>query len=128
MLDVTLPVRTVSEANTRGHWATRSRRVKAHRTAAHLALRSRVRDLTLPAVVVLTRCAPSAGLDDDNLRSALKAVRDGVADALGVDDRDPRVRWEYRQERAPRGRWSVAVRVMAAAAGDDGELMVAGEW
>lgn len=127
VVEVTLPLRTISEPNARGHWSTRAKRVKAHRTTALLALRARVRELTLPAVVVLTRQAPSSGLDDDNLRAALKAVRDGVADALGVDDRDPRVRWEYRQERAPRGRWAVCVRVMAAHHWDEPAL-TAGEW
>lgn len=43
---VTLPMRTLSEANARSHW-----------------------------------------------------TRDGVADALGVDDRDPRVEWVYGQRR-----------------------------
>jgi hypothetical protein len=52
--------------------------------------------------VELTRIAPRA-LDDDNLRGALKAVRDGVADVLGIDDRDPRVVWDYEQAHgAPR--------------------------
>lgn len=54
--------------------------------------------MSLPCVVRLTRLSPGT-LDDDNLRGALKAVRDGVADRLGVDDRDPRVTWEYAQER-----------------------------
>jgi hypothetical protein len=49
-------------------------------------------------VVTITRVSPRL-LDDDNLRGALKAVRDGIADALGVDDRDERVRWRYRQIR-----------------------------
>jgi hypothetical protein len=51
------------------------------------------------ALVRLTRvhASRSRGLDDDNLRSALKAVRDGVADALGVDDRDPRLSFHYHQ-------------------------------
>ena len=50
-------------------------------------------------VVRLTRAAP-AELDDDNLSSAFKAVRDAVAAWLGVDDspRSP-VRWKYAQER-----------------------------
>ena len=50
--------------------------------------------------VTMTRLAPSSGLDFDGLTAALKSVRDGIADALGVDDRDPRVTWSYGQERA----------------------------
>jgi hypothetical protein len=111
MVEIKLPIRTVSEANARGHWAAKAKRVRSHRVTVGLALRGRVASLRLPAVVVLTRVAPSSGLDGDNLLGSLKACRDGVADALGVDDRDPRVRWEYRQERGP---YAVVVRVMAA--------------
>jgi hypothetical protein len=96
-----LPVETVSEANRRDHWAVRAKRAKAHRTAAYLAVPAH----SLPAVVTLTRVGPRR-LDDDNLRGALKAVRDGVADRLGVDDADARVRWEYRQTAGKvRGVW-----------------------
>ena len=56
----------------------------------------------LPLEVELVRVAPRR-LDSDNLTSSLKAVRDGVADWLGVDDGDERVLWRYRQRKgAPR--------------------------
>lgn len=51
------------------------------------------------AVVTITRLS-ARELDSDNLESSQKAVRDGVADALGIDDRDPRVTWLYAQEKA----------------------------
>lgn len=120
MISLILPIRTVSESNARGHWATRARRAKPQRRAAGLAVRAvcplewvqrRPRPKTasernlVPAIgeaechnvsVLLVRVAPRL-LDDDNLRGALKAVRDGVADALGTDDRDPRIQWAYTQ-------------------------------
>ena len=96
-----VPLRTVSESNQREHWSRRAERARGHRLTAALVVRSQ-RLPALPVVVMLTRIAPRA-LDDDNLRGALKAVRDGVADALGVDDRDPRVTWAYGQAKgAPR--------------------------
>ena len=50
--------------------------------------------------VTLTRIAPSSGLDpDDNLRIALKWIKDGVAEVLEVNDRDPRITWHYDQRR-----------------------------
>jgi hypothetical protein len=62
--------------------------------------------------VVLTRIAPSDGLDrGDNDGGALKRVRDGVARALGVDDRnngDGSVAWRVEQER---GQWGVRVEI-----------------
>lgn len=62
-----------------------------------------------PYVVTLTRVAPSQGLDCDGIPSALKAVRDGVADALGTGDgpKSP-VTWRYEQRR---GSWGVEVRI-----------------
>jgi hypothetical protein len=57
-------------------------------------------DAGAPLVVLLVRVSPRP-LDSDNLASACKAVRDGIADALEVDDRDPRVSWHYAQERGP---------------------------
>lgn len=68
-------------------------------TRGHLAAGKRL-------VVELTRVAPGQPLDDhDNLRGALKAYVDGIADHLGVDDGDrTRVRWLYAQERGP---WAV---------------------
>ena len=82
-------------------------RVKAERTSIHWALCGSPRP-ALPCTVLLVRVAPSNGLDSDNLQGALKACRDGVAEWLGVDDRDPRVAWRYDQRRGP---WSVEVEV-----------------
>lgn len=121
MISVTIPIRTVSEANTRGHWAARASRVKRQRTTTALTLRSCATGRTrLPCVVSLVRVAPRA-LDDDNLRGALKAVRDELAVWLGLplnrrgqaDDSDPRVRWEYAQERGSPRQYAVRVEIRA---------------
>lgn len=90
---IELPVRIESVANKREHWARKAERTRQHRFAAIA-----VPPHPVPCVVTLIRVAPRA-LDDDNLRSAFKALRDGIADRLGVNDRDPRVRWEYDQVR-----------------------------
>lgn len=92
--------------NVRTHWATRAKRTRtARRTAAALCPPA-----SLPCAVTLTRY--SAGtLDDDNLRSALKAVRDGIADRLGVDDNDARVEWKYEQAACKRGTYGVSVEI-----------------
>lgn len=42
--------------------------------------------------VVLTRISPKP-FDDDNNTAALKSVRDGMAEAWGINDADPRVTW-----------------------------------
>lgn len=79
--------------------------MKAEKKAMCMVLGANVRP-PLPCTVVLTRVAPSNGLDTDNLAGALKGCRDAVAHWLGVDDRDPRIVWAYDQRRGP---WAVEV-------------------
>lgn len=94
-----IPIRTGRGLNERGHWATKARRVKAEREAAQWALVGAQKP-PLPCVVVLTRVGPTNGLDDDNLAGSQKAIRDQIAQWLGVDDRRNQiVRYEYRQRR-----------------------------
>ena len=56
----------------------------------------------LPVTVKLTRIGPRT-MDSDNCIAGLKACRDGIAARLGVDDADPRITWEYAQERGEYG-------------------------
>lgn len=109
-------LRTESEANDHAHWRERQKRAKHARGTVLVVLGANVRRSTIPALVLdvtLTRVAPSSGLDDDNLRPALKHARDGVADFLGLkSDRDPRVAWHYAQERGP---WAVRITIAARA-------------
>ena len=110
---VEIPVRTWSEPNVRVHWATRARRARLQRTSARNAIRVALAQdghPTPPIVVTLTRLA-SRILDTDNLAAALKAVRDGVADALEIDDGDERVTWRYGQEKSAGGKYAVRVEV-----------------
>lgn len=114
-----------STANLREHWRARAPRTQTHRRLGRVMLAPKfaLHAVALRAALAgdgitvrITRVAPRA-LDSDNLASACKALRDGIADALrafGVrDDRDARVRWEYAQGRgAPRQR---AVRVEVTA-------------
>lgn len=92
MITITLPIHTVSEANRRDCWQAKARRAKSQRkTTAALVPR-----FGLPCIVTLTRVG-ARKLDGDNLQGAMKAVRDGVADCLGVPDNDPRIEWRYGQ-------------------------------
>lgn len=101
---ITVPLKTTG-SNAREIWQQRSRRVKKERHATGWMLRT-VQRPEPPCAVLLIRLAPSAGLDDDNLRAALKGVRDEIAAWLGVDDRSPQVRYCYAQGRGP---WSVMI-------------------
>jgi hypothetical protein len=112
MISVLIPIHTVSEANTRGHWASRARRARKQREAARVMVRAALagRATLDPQTVQLTRIAPRI-LDSDNLVSALKAVRDGVADAIGLDDGDPRLVWAYDQRKGKPGEYAVSVEI-----------------
>jgi hypothetical protein len=108
---VRLPLRTISEANSHEHWRKRQKRAKEQRGLAELLVSRELapmRSWFAPGRVKLTRVSPRA-LDDDNLQSSQKHVRDGVADALGIDDRDPSIRWEYAQARGGKGEYAVIV-------------------
>ena len=87
-----IPLRLISSANAREHWAKKARRVKRERMAALV-----IQKHPLPCVVTITRHGKRL-MDGDNLQSASKALRDGIADRLGVDDGDPRVTWKYAQD------------------------------
>lgn len=113
-MTVTLPLRLISEANQRGSWHAGAKRAKGQRSVVSLAVNhwrhgGRHHDALILSgglAVTLTRIGPKK-LDTDNLARACKAVRDGVADALGVDDGDERIEWRYKQRRAQMvDRWS----------------------
>ena len=96
MIEVEMDMKVVSMANMRMHWAVKAKLVKSQRQRAFNALASVAAPLPPPCTIVLTRVAPRA-LDGDNLQSGFKAVRDGVADWLGIDDGDSRIDWQYKQ-------------------------------
>lgn len=110
MVVVELPIKTVAGLNAREHWRKRATRVRFERDASRIRVKTSADRPDLPVVVTLVRL--SAGmLDDDNLQGAMKAIRDGVADAYGVPDNDPRIQWRYAQERCKRGEFGVRIEV-----------------
>jgi hypothetical protein len=112
-----LPVTTVSETNQRCHWTVKARRVKTQRYAVAYCW------LALPVAmrVGIVQCIDTFGLtvtlvrvggrrmDDDNLRAAFKAIRDELAKQMAVDDGDPAVRWNYRQQPGKRKATALAI-------------------
>lgn len=104
MIEVTLPLALLSPNRTSGeHWSSRSKRAHLHQLVVLGHLRWRLRGsgaLEWPAWKVTITRLSTRTLDDDNMVASAKNVRDGVAEALRVDDADPRVRFSYAQERA----------------------------
>lgn len=60
-------------------------------------------------VVTLVSCRRRIG-DDDSIAASLKPLRDGIADSLGLDDGDARIRFEYAQCRTD-GEQGVMVKI-----------------
>lgn len=103
---IRIPLRTVSALNAREHWQARSSRVKRERKTVAGYLLGKTKPM-VPCSIRLTRVAPSAGVDDDNLVGAMKSVRDQIAEWLGIDDRHRnQVRYVYAQKRGP---WGVEI-------------------
>lgn len=97
---VTIPtMKLVSEANEPGHSIAKARRTAAQRSSTSATLRVMAGAAPAPPCrIVITRVFPYQ-LDSDNLTGSAKHVRDGVADWLGLDDRDPRLEWHVAQEK-----------------------------
>ena len=106
VIDWTLPIATVSESNARDHWSKRAARARAQRNHIWVQWRNNEDKISvvLPCVIRLFRIS-NRHLDDDNLRGALKAVRDGIADcinpgrAAGRADNIEGMSFEYAQEK-----------------------------
>jgi len=98
IVSVEVPVRLVNTSNSRSGWRSTAKRAKTVRETTRMLVRNATSGRVFPLVVRLVYVGPRQ-LDDDGIASAVKSLRDGVADALGVDDRDPRVVWVPDQER-----------------------------
>ena len=117
MISVTIPIWLKSSSNLREHWSARMRRNKSHKMLAQAELRSHFIDRPPSKkdrfIVTLTRIAPRM-LDDDNLAAAFKGVRDGVAKAMGIDDRQsPLLKWVYEQEKGEPKYYAIRIEVRA---------------
>lgn len=77
------------------HW----RKITAIKDAQKLATKVCLHGKELPPpplVVTITRIGPRK-LDDDNLQSSCKYVRDMIAAAVGIDDGSAQYTWRYAQ-------------------------------
>jgi len=92
-----LDIRTESEANKREHWAVKAKRTRQQRTLAEKVCSANPDSYSLPVLVKLTRVGKRR-LDDDNLSRSFKAIRDGIADSLDIDDGSEHIRFFCNQE------------------------------
>lgn len=94
--DRSFPIKTVSEANMREHWAVKNNRKNNQQSLFSILWRRQKRTVTLPATITFTRYSCKK-LDSDNLAGAFKHVRDQLAKMLGIDDGSDQVKWRYGQ-------------------------------
>lgn len=89
-LTITLPVpHKCLSPNGRPHWATKSKQTKIHRRRAKLATLQVLNGNKAPAFTgyrLAFYFATNRNRDDDNAMASCKAYRDGIAEALRVDD------------------------------------------
>jgi hypothetical protein len=119
-----IPVRLVNALNQREHWGARAARANTQRKAACLTMYRAMPAPTMAAelkaggidwgsvrfVITITRRG-GRRMDDDGLTASAKHVRDGIADYLGIDDGDKRLKWVYAQDKAPKGEHFVTVSI-----------------
>lgn len=76
--------------NSRTHWGLKARVAKSYRHECNiLAKQQNVHKANWPdgKIKVHLTFHPAGNPDDDNLEAAFKSGRDGIADAMGVDDK-----------------------------------------
>jgi hypothetical protein len=99
MTTIEIPIRTWNTANCRWHWAKKAKIAKEQRLAGFTAARLQgIRTAPAGAFVVRLVRVGKRRMDSDGLAISFKAVRDGIAAAMGIDDGDPRITWQYDQE------------------------------
>jgi len=119
ILRITLDLRTKSEANLRENWHVKTKRVRMQRQITCIMVRQCRKNWRddLPGttyVITLTRIAPRP-LDSDNLARSFKAIRDGIADALEINDGSKRLVWNYGQEKGLPKKYAVRIEIQTNA-------------
>lgn len=102
----TINIQTVSESNVSEHWTKKSARHRQQQEFVRKKFEREQQKIDLPCEIKLVRLSPCL-LDDDNLVTAFKWIRDQVADCIlpglkkGRADADKRLSWKYDQEKHP---------------------------
>ena len=96
--------------NNREHWRVVWMRTKDQRAITRGVLNAHKPPQKLPLTIRIHYVHPNTS-DGDNLIIACAAIRDGVADWLGVNDRSPDLHWEYTQSKLGPGVYCVAIEI-----------------
>ena len=109
MREYEIEVETKSETNQRCHWAVKAKRAKEQRRIGRVWSEQWTGECAgmngtwgeclppKPWRITLTRIGRRR-LDTGNVPAAMKAVQDGICDALQIDDGDEAHEWCYKQQ------------------------------
>lgn len=117
MIRIKIPIKLGNEANSREHWAKKSKRHKQQKMLVR-AYMARYSGYPLPCIVTLKRFSPRS-FDSDNLQTAFKYIRDAVSEYVtetkqaGMADSDPRISWEYCQEKTNEKEHYIIIQISA---------------
>lgn len=96
---IEIPIRTYNTANCRWHWAKKAKYAKECRRTAYFAAKM-IGISQAPAGAFMVRLVRigKKRMDSDGLAISFKGIRDGLAAAMGIDDGDQRIDWQYSQQ------------------------------
>ncbi len=113
-----IPLKTVSEGNSREHWHKAASRHTSQQWWVRCLFNREIRLIPMPCVVTLTRIGPRFLDAEENLPMAFKWIKDELGACMfpekvvvyktksgkyaqnkGHADSDPRVTWKYAQEK-----------------------------
>ncbi len=112
---VTLPIKTVSEANCFEPWRKKHVRHKRQKETIRIVLSSLKDKIKLPCTITITRIASRMLDEHDNLRFSVKYCLDAAADFLipglkpGRADGDKRLTFQYAQKKGKPKEYAVSL-------------------
>lgn len=117
LIEFTVPIRTISEANSSEHWRKRWKRHQWQTLILKSYLKAKCSSVNLPIKIIITRIAPRP-LDFDNLAMSVKFIRDQLAaffipgQQMGRADNDPRLYFEYMQNKGIPKQYAIRITIV----------------
>ncbi len=118
MIKWEIPLKTVSESNSREHWHKAAARHTWQQLFIRTLFNAELRPMPMPCEITMTRISPRKLDAEENLPMAFKWIKDEIGAQLfpekvviyrkkngnfaknkGHADSDPRVTWKYAQEK-----------------------------
>lgn len=118
MIEFTLPIKTISEANSSEHWTKKHKRHKQQKFIVRSFLNTLKPNITLPCHITLTRIAPRSLDAADNLPASFKWILDTICDyilpglANGRADSNPDIHVTYSQEKGKPKQYSIKINIV----------------